>query len=101
MADRDGRWLALPGGRGLIQVTGWIKYQACGSALSLDLLTKPELLEQPAYLALSPSRFWSSNGLNELADAGQFEAINRCINGGLNGRTDRLKLWAKASALLA
>ena len=88
-------------GRGLIQVTGWVNYQACGSALGLDLLTKPELLEQPVYAALSAAWFWSNNGLNELADAGQFEAITRRINGGLNGQPERLKLWAKASAVLA
>lgn len=88
-------------GRGLIQVTGWVNYQACGSALGLDLLAKPELLEQPTYAALSAAWFWSSNGLNELADAGQFEAITRRINGGLNGQPERLKLWAKASSVLA
>jgi putative chitinase len=88
-------------GRGLIQVTGWVNYQACGSALGLDLLTKPDLLEQPIYAALSAAWFWSSNGLNELADAGQFETITCRINGGLNGQPERLKLWAKASAVLA
>jgi putative chitinase len=88
-------------GRGLIQVTGWVNYQACGSALGLDLLTRPDLLEQPVYAALSAAWFWSSNGLNELADTGQFEAITRRINGGLNGQPERLKLWAKASAVLS
>lgn len=87
-------------GRGLIQVTGWVNYQACGSALGLDLLTKPELLEQPVYAALSAAWFWSSNGLNELADSGQFEAITRCINGGLTGQSDRLKWWTRALAVL-
>lgn len=88
-------------GRGLIQVTGWVNYQACGSALSLDLLTRPELLEQPAYAALSAAWFWSNNGLNALADADKFETITRRINGGLNGQEDRLKLWKKATAVLA
>jgi putative chitinase len=88
-------------GRGLIQVTGWVNYQACGSALGLDLLAKPELLEQPAYAALSAAWFWSSNGLNELADAGQFEAITRRINGGLNGQKERFELWARATKVLA
>jgi putative chitinase len=56
----DGWWYR---GRGLIQVTGWVNYQACSSALSLDLLKKPELLEQPVYAAASAAWFWSSNGL--------------------------------------
>lgn len=105
-ASRLGNGSAVTGdgwryrGRGLIQVTGLANYQACGSALSLDLLARPELLEQPEYAALSAAWFWSSNGLNELADAGRFEAITQRINGGLNGQSDRLKLWMKALALL-
>ncbi|WP_223505516.1 glycoside hydrolase family 19 protein [Pseudomonas sp. GL-RE-29] len=88
-------------GRGLIQVTGWVNYQACGSALSVDLLSKPELLEQPGYAALSAAWFWSSNGLNELADAERFEAITRKVNGGLNGQADRLAIYKRALEVLA
>jgi putative chitinase len=87
-------------GRGLIQVTGWVNYQACGSALSVDLLNKPELLEQPVYAALSAAWFWSSNGLNELADAERFEAITRKVNGGLNGQADRLAIYKRALEFL-
>jgi putative chitinase len=87
-------------GRGLIQVTGWVNYQACGSALNLDLLTNPELLEQPVYASLSAAWFWSSNGLSELADAGRFEAITRKVNGGLNGQTDRLAIYERALKVL-
>lgn len=88
-------------GRGLIQITGWVNYQACGSALSLDLLTKPELLEQPVYAALSAAWYWSSNGLNELADTGRFEDITRRVNGGLNGKADRLAIYQRALKVLA
>jgi putative chitinase len=88
-------------GRGLIQITGWVNYQACGAALALDLLTQPELLEQPIYAALSAAWFWQANGLNSLADAGQFEAITKKINGGLNGQADRLDLYNTALRVLA
>lgn len=87
-------------GMGLIQVTGWVNYQACGSALSLDLLTKPELPEQPIYAALSAVWFWASNGLSELADAGRFGAITRKVNGGLNGQADRLAIYERALKVL-
>lgn len=73
-------------GRGLIQVTGWVNYQACGSALNLDLLTKPELLEQPAYAALSAAWWWSNHGLNDLADACRFQDVGSIINTGKPGR---------------
>jgi putative chitinase len=87
-------------GRGLIQVTGWVNYQACGSALDLDLLSKPELLEQPEYAALSAALYWSSNELNELADAGKLEAITQRINGGQNGAADRLTIYQRALMIL-
>lgn len=88
-------------GRGLIQITGRANYAACGEALGLDLINHPELLEQPQYACLSAAWFWATNGLNTLADADKFEAITRRINGGLNGQADRLKLWSKATAVLA
>lgn len=87
-------------GRGLIQITGRANYAACGEALGLDLITHPELLEQPQYACLSAAWFWATNGLSTLADAGKFETITRRINGGLNGLADRLKLWGKATTVL-
>ncbi|MNY76033.1 hypothetical protein D3C86_2154880 [compost metagenome] len=81
-------------------MTGWANYQACGSGLGLDLPNKPELLEQPAYAALSAAWYWSSNGLNALADSGQFEAITRKVNGGLNGQADRLAIYERALKVL-
>lgn len=88
-------------GRGLIQITGRANYAACGEALGLDLINQPELLEQPKNACLSAAWFWAMKGLNNLADAGEFNTITRRINGGLNGLEDRLKLWAKAREVLA
>jgi putative chitinase len=88
-------------GRGLIQITGRANYAACGEALGIDLINHPELLEQPQYACLSAAWFWATKGLNTLADVGEFNAITRRINGGLNGLADRLKLWAKAREVLA
>lgn len=88
-------------GRGLIQITGRANYAACGEALGIDLINHPELLELPQYACLSAAWFWATKGLNTLADAGEFNAITRRINGGLNGLADRLTLWAKAREVLA
>ena len=79
-------------GRGLIQVTGKEAYQHCGEALGVDLLTHPELLEQPRYATLSAGWFWGKRGLNALADEGtsdSFEVMTKRINGGLLGLDDR------------
>ena len=88
-------------GRGLIQITGRANYQACGDALGVDLIGNPDLLAQPQYAAMSAAWYWATNGLNTLADAGDFDPITRRINGGLNGLPDRLALYATAQQVLA
>lgn len=87
-------------GRGLIQITGRANYAQAGKALALPLLDEPELLEQPEWAAISAAWWWSAHGLNELADAGKFEAITRRINGGINGLEDRLGLYERALKVL-
>ena len=88
-------------GRGLIQITGKSNYRDCGAVLGLDLLSNPSLLEIPTNAAMSAGWFWSMNGLNALADAGQFETLTRRISGGLNGLADRKDLLARATRVLA
>jgi len=106
-ADRLGNGPAARGdgwrfrGRGLIQLTGRTNYRACGEAIGADLVVNPELLEQPEWAAMSAAWFWSSNGLNELADAGRFEDVTRRINGGTHGQPQRLALWRAGQEVLA
>lgn len=80
-------------GRGLIQITGRANYTKLTQALGVDFVTKPELLEQPTYAALSAAWFWHSRGLNELADDDNYVTITKRINGGLNGWSQRLQFW--------
>ena len=88
-------------GRGLIQITGKNNYRACGEALGLDLIAQPELLEKPQHACMSAAWFWATNGLNTLAETGQFDKITQRINGGQNGAADRQALYAKALKVLA
>ncbi|MBK8772484.1 MAG: glycoside hydrolase family 19 protein [Rhizobiales bacterium] len=87
-------------GRGGIQITGRYNYEQCGIALGLNLVAHPDLLEQPDNWALCSAWFWASHGCNEIADSGDFEALTRKINGGLNGLQDRLSLHKRATAAL-
>ncbi|MBK3439816.1 glycoside hydrolase family 19 protein, partial [Pseudomonas sp. MF7448] len=73
----------------------------CGEALGLDLINQPELLEQPQHAAMSAAWFWSTKGLNTLADKGEFVKITRRINGGTNGMADRQALYTQALKVLA
>ena len=88
-------------GRGLIQVTGRANYVECGAALGLDVVARPELLEEPVNAARSAAWFWHDRGLNALADRGDAKAITKRINGGLNGYQDRLAYLELAQQQLA
>ncbi|UVM23815.1 glycoside hydrolase family 19 protein [Pseudomonas wadenswilerensis] len=93
-------------GRGLIQLTGRSNYVAAGAGLALPLADNPELLEQPEHAAMSAAWWWSTNGLNELADAGRFQDIGSVINTGKPGRVphgaaERRALYDLALKVLA
>src|SRR5229473_1326307 len=91
-------------GRGLIQVTGRANYLAYSQAIDEPaLMTGPEQLAFPLHAALSACWFWHENGLNALADVGDeasFNQITYRINGGYNGKDDRLQNWAEAKTVL-
>jgi putative chitinase len=94
-------------GRGLIQLTGRDNYDRCASALTLDLLAQPDLLQEPEGAARSAAWFWANNKLNELADpkpdsdaAEGFTQITKRINGGTVGLEARVEQWEKVKAVL-
>jgi putative chitinase len=87
-------------GRGPIQLTGRANYRNAGFALRLDLENKPELAAQPDVGCRIAGWFWKANGLNELADAGDFRTITKRINGGYHGQEQRLKYYHKAKEVL-
>ncbi len=93
-------------GRGLIQLTGRSNYRAAAGGLGLPLEAQPELLEQPEQAAQSAAWWWSTHGLNELADAGRFQDIGSIINTGSpgrvpNGAAERKTLYDLALKVLA
>jgi putative chitinase len=87
-------------GRGLIQLTGRENYANCGTALGIDLVGNPTLLNDPKYAELSAGWFWNKKGLNSLADTADIETMTKRINGGIIGLEDRKVKIAKALAAL-
>jgi len=85
-------------GRGPIQLTGKDNYRACGQDIGVDLVEDPDRLATPEPGCLAAAWFWARNGLNALADAGDFVTITRRINGGLNGLAERRDFWERAKA---
>ena len=88
-------------GRGPIQITGRFNYQKYGGLLGIDLCANPPLAATPEVAFATAGLFWEKNGLNELADAEDFVAITKRINGGTNGLPDRQMYYARANAVLA
>jgi putative chitinase len=95
-------------GRGIIQLTGRSNYSSAARALNLDFVGNPDLLLQPTNASMSAAWFWSTRGLNALADDGtddndleDFAEITRRINGGAVGVKDRLALLNAIAPRLA
>lgn len=87
-------------GRGPIQLTGRHNYRIAGQALGLDLENNPTLAARPDVGFRIAVWYWNSRNLNAQADAGNFDAITRAINGGYNGKADRDRYWATAKNVL-
>ena len=86
-------------GRGPIQITGRANYTECGKALGIDLISNPQLLEDPFIGLQSAGWFWSTRNLNDIADKGDFTLVTRRINGGTNGLEDRKKYYERAKVV--
>lgn len=86
-------------GRGLLQITGRENYTKCGTALKLDLVSTPELLEQERHAARSAAWFFALRGC--LLYSGDIVRVTQIINGGQNGLADRQERFSRAKAALA
>lgn len=90
-------------GRGYLQLTGRVNYQAFNAVTKEDIMVRPELVSTK-YPMLSAGWFWRSNGLNGLAMQGDtpgiVEAVTKKVNGGKNGLDDRIKRFEYFYGLL-
>jgi len=87
-------------GRGPIQLTGRANYAAAGKALGLNLIANPTSVATYPVGFRTSAWFWTSRGLNALADRRDFASITLRINGGTNGAADRNQRYAKCKAVL-
>jgi putative chitinase len=80
-------------GRGYIQLTGKLNYQAFDKTVEDNIEANPDLVATK-YPLLSAAWFWSKNGLNAIADTGAGEdvvtKITKRVNGGTIGLADRI-----------
>lgn len=88
-------------GRGCIQLTGHANYYHAGQALGVDFVKEPDLVATPQYAALTAGWFWSTHGCNPLAEAGNWVALTKKINGGTIGINDRVAHTTMAMNVLS
>jgi putative chitinase len=88
-------------GRGLIQLTGKDAYAAFSLAADNEALVNPDLVAEVELAALSAGWFWSSNGLNALADNKDIVGMTVRVNGGTNGLDDRQMRYSRLISVLA
>lgn len=89
-------------GRGLKQLTGKTNYENAATALDRPYVTNPELVALPEDACMTAAWFWHANKLNALADAGQWDAITRVVNGpGMLQAAERRRYSEEAVRVLA
>jgi putative chitinase len=87
-------------GRGLIQLTGKNNYTKFAESMGMAVEEVPTLLETYDGAVKSACWFWSSNNLNQWADAGDILTMTKRINGGTIGLEDRIKHYNHAMEVL-
>jgi putative chitinase len=88
-------------GCGCIMITGRANYAAASKGLGVDFVSHPELLKEPCYAVQSACWWWTTHGLNRLADKKDFKGITKKINGGYNGYLDRVMYYRRALTVLS
>lgn len=77
-------------GRGFIQLTGRLNYATYGERLGLDLVGNPDLALDPAIAADILALYFRDHNIPAVADAGDWQAVRRLVNGGDNNMEEFL-----------
>lgn len=85
-------------GRGIPMVTGKDGYAALGDLMGQDLVSNPELLEQP-HFALEGGIHWWEKRIPD-AVLGDTEKVTQIVNGGQTAEAERERLTAKVGEVL-
>lgn len=88
-------------GRGWMQLTGRANYTEAGAAFKQPFVDNPKMVAEFPWAALISGWFWNKRKLNVLADADNFIAITKKVNGlKMNGLEDRRHWLGRAKEVL-
>src|SRR5215831_4416553 len=79
-------------GRGFIQLTGRANYRSYAAKLGVPLEDDPDLALDPQVSARVFARYFSDRDVHVAAEAGDWTAVRRKVNGGTNGLDHLLRL---------
>lgn len=81
-------------GRGFLHTTGKYNYTKFAEKYNIDLVNRPELLEQnPKIAAATALYFWKTRVRPNVSDFADVEQVTKLVNGGLNGIDHRKELF--------
>lgn len=87
-------------GRGFLQITGKLGYQKVGDMIGEDLVSNPELLENPEIGAKASLAFWKMKIQRRNPDYANTSFITKLVNGGQMHLDEREKAFEYFSNLL-
>ena len=82
-------------GRGATQTTGRHGYKALGESLGIDLLSSPDLVNDPAHFLECGVADFVLCGCLPWAKANNIAQVTKHLNGGYTGLSDRISWFAK------
>jgi putative chitinase len=82
-------------GRGFLQLTGRVNYEAYKKYSGLDVVSNPDLVSTLAVGLDVAGWFWSQRGVNPLADKNDIVAVTKKVNGGQIGISKRKQFFAQ------
>lgn len=88
-------------GRCPIQITGRANYKAVGDFIGLDLVGHPDRALELGNMMTVQAGYWALNRLNRFADAADFRALTKAVNGGYTNMPERERWLARITAELA
>jgi len=87
-------------GRGAKQTTGRSNYADVVTVTGIDVISNPELLEDPDMGMRAACVFWDKKNCNKWADKDDIQNLTIAINGGTNGLPERKAALLRAKAIL-
>lgn len=95
-------------GGGYIQTTFKRNYDRVGKKLGMDLVSNPELIEDPRVAFLSAGVYWEDNNINRWADEGNIFKVSAAVNypaakreSQINGYEDRVYYYNRALSVIS